>query len=49
MAQKLYTNYGPVLGIVDADFEKSRQWLRWIGFEEISVGEYIVMRYSGGN
>jgi len=45
----MYANYGPVIGIVDSDFDKSRAWLRWIGFKEISWGEYIVMRYSGGH
>lgn len=41
--------YGPVVGMVDSEFEKSRDWLRWIGFKEVHDGEYIVMRYSGGH
>lgn len=45
----MFTNYGPVVGMVDAEFEKSRNWLRWIGFKEVQDGEYIVMRYSGGH
>lgn len=46
---KYYNMYGPLLGVVDSDFEKSRRWLRWIGFKEISVGDFIVMRYAGGH
>lgn len=42
-------NYGPVVGMVDSEFEKSRNWLRWIGFKEVQDGEFIVMRYSGGH
>lgn len=38
--------YGPVVGMVDSEFEVSRRWLRWIGFKEVQDGEYIVMRYS---
>lgn len=38
--------YGPVIGMVDSEFDKSRQWLRWIGFKEIQQGDIIVMRYS---
>ena len=45
----MFANYGPVVGMVDKDFEASRNWLRWIGFKEVHYGEYIVMRYSGGN
>jgi hypothetical protein len=45
----MFESYGPVIGVVDADFEKSRAWLRWIGFKEIAEGDYIVMRYSGGH
>jgi hypothetical protein len=41
--------YGPVVGVVDSEFEKSRNWLRWIGFKEVHDGEYIVMRYSSGH
>lgn len=47
--QELYESYGPLLGVVDSDFEKSRRWLRWIGFKEINVGDFIVMRYEGGH
>lgn len=39
-------HYGPVIGMVDREFEKSKRWLLWIGFKEIQQGEYIVMRYS---
>lgn len=39
-------NYGPVVGMVDSEFDISRRWLRWIGFKEIQDGEYVVMRYS---
>ncbi len=42
-------HYGPVVGMVDSEFEKSRAWLRWLGFKEVHDGEYIVMRYSGGH
>lgn len=42
-------HYGPVVGMVDSEFEASRAWLRWIGFKEVHNGEYIVMRYSGGH
>lgn len=41
--------YGPVIGMVDSEFEKSRDWLRWIGFKEVHQGDYIVMRYSSGH
>lgn len=41
--------YGPVVGMVDSEFEKSRDWLRWIGFKEVHNGDYIVMRYSSGD
>ncbi len=41
--------YGPVIGMVDSEFEKSRDWLRWIGFKEVHDGDYIVMRYSSGH
>ena len=47
--QWMFRNYGPVIGMVDSEFEKSRNWLRWIGFKEIQDGDYIVMRYSGGH
>ena len=42
-------HYGPVVGMVDREFEISRNWLRWIGFKEVHDGEIIVMRYSGGH
>lgn len=45
----MYRNYGPVVGMVDSEFEISRNWLRWIGFKEVHDGEYVVMRYSGGH
>lgn len=45
----MFLNYGPVVGMVDSEFEVSRNWLRWIGFKEIHDGDYVVMRYSGGN
>jgi hypothetical protein len=45
----MFDNYGPVVGMVDKEFETSRNWLRWIGFKEVRDGDYIVMRYSGGN
>lgn len=38
--------YGPVIGMVDSEFEASKRWLLWIGFKEIQQGDYIVMRYS---
>jgi hypothetical protein len=47
--QWMFDNYGPVVGMVDSEFDKSRRWLRWIGFKEVQDGEYIVMRYSGGH
>lgn len=47
--QWMATTYGPVVGMVDSEFEKSRDWLRWIGFKEVHDGEYIVMRYSSGH
>lgn len=47
--KSLFSAYGPLVGMVDSDFEKSRRWLRWIGFEEVRKGDFIVMRYSGGH
>lgn len=41
--------YGPVVGMVDSEFEVSQNWLRWIGFKEVHDGEFIVMRYSSGH
>ena len=45
----MYENYGQVVGMVDSEFEVSRNWLRWIGFKEVHDGEYVVMRYSDGH
>jgi cytochrome c biogenesis protein ResB len=45
----LYLRYGPVIGMVDSSFEQSQRWLRWIGFKEVRLGDFIVMRYSGGH
>ena len=45
----MYLNFGPVVGMVDREFETSKNWLRWIGFKEVRDGEYTVMRYSGGH
>jgi len=42
-------NYGPVVGVVDSEFEASKNWLRWIGFKEVQSGDYIVMRYTSGH
>lgn len=42
----MYNQYGPVVGMVDAEFQKSKRWLQWIGFKEVQQGDYIVMRYS---
>lgn len=47
--QWMAANYGPVVGMVDSEFEVSRNWLRWLGFKEVHDGEFIVMRYSGGH
>lgn len=47
--QWMAAHYGPVVGMVDSEFEVSRNWLRWIGFKEVHYGEFIVMRYSGGH
>ncbi|SRR5881394_447068 len=47
--EDLHKNYGPLIGMVDSDFERSRRWLRWIGFKEVKAGDFIVMRYSGGH
>ena len=38
--------YGPVIGMVDSEFEISRNWLRWIGFKEVQDGDFVVMRYE---
>ncbi len=45
----LYANHGTLIGMVDKDYEQSAAWLRWCGFVEQRAGEFIVMRYSGGN
>ncbi len=47
--QWMFAHYGPVVGMVDNEFEISRRWLRWIGFKEVEDGDFIVMRYSGGH
>lgn len=47
--QWMARTYGPVVGMVDSEFEASRNWLRWIGFKEVQDGDYIVMRYSSGH
>jgi hypothetical protein len=47
--QWMAAHYGPVVGLVDNEFEISKNWLRWIGFKEVQAGEYVVMRYSGGH
>ena len=47
--QWMAAHYGPVVGMVDSEFEASRNWLLWIGFKEVHDGEYIVMRYSSGH
>lgn len=47
--ETLYAEHGPLIGMVDADFEKSHRWLRWIGFEEVRDGDFKVMRYTGGH
>jgi hypothetical protein len=47
--QRMAEVHGSVVGMVDAEFEKSKAWLRWIGFKEVKKGDYIVMRYSHGN
>lgn len=47
--QWMADEYGPVVGMVDSEFEASRAWLRWIGFKEVADGDYIVMRYSSGH
>lgn len=49
ITKKLYAIHGPLTGMVDADFEKSQRWLRWIGFKEVRDGDFIVMRYNGGH
>lgn len=44
--QWMRAEYGPVIGMVDSEFEKSKRWLLWIGFREVQQGDYIVMRYD---
>jgi hypothetical protein len=42
--------HGPVVGMVDAEFQKSLDWMHWIGFKDQgNVGGYVVMRFSNGN
>ena len=38
-------SFGTLEGMVDADFDVSVKWLRWIGFREVSDGEFKLMRY----
>lgn len=45
IVKALYDNYGTIEGIVDSDFEVSVRWLTWLGFREISDGEFKRMRY----
>ena len=45
----MFEAYGPVIGACDVEFRESEAWLRWLGFKEVSRGEYIIMRYSGGH
>lgn len=37
--------FGTIEGMVDSDFETSIKWLRWLGFREITSGEFRLMRY----
>lgn len=45
----MFKMYGPIIGMVDTENEKSRNWLMWIGFRKVRDGEFEVMRYSGGH
>lgn len=45
IVQSLHNAYGTIEGIVDSDFEVSVRWLTWLGFREISDGEFKRMRY----
>lgn len=45
IVRALYRDYGTLEGLVDADFDSSVQWLRWLGFREVSDGEFKRMRY----
>lgn len=47
--RSMYKHYGPIVGMVDTEFEISHNWLQWIGFRRVRAGEFEVMRYSGGN
>ena len=48
ITKKMFAIHGPLIGMVDADFEKSQRWLRWIGFKEVRSGNFKKMRYDGG-
>lgn len=39
-------HYGPLDGMVDAEYELSERWLRWIGFRQIEDGPVKRMRYG---
>lgn len=47
--REYYEAYGTLIGMVDAEFERSCAWLNWCGFVTVKRGEFIVMRYSGGH
>ena len=38
--------FGPLNGMVDADFIESVRWLEWLGFVRTGNGPYIPMRYN---
>lgn len=44
-----YEVHGTLIGMVDAEFERSCAWLNWCGFVTVKQGEFVVMRYSGGH
>jgi hypothetical protein len=46
---EFYETYGTLIGMVDAEFERSCAWLKWCGFVETRRGRFIEMRYSGGH
>lgn len=48
ITEELFMEHGPLIGMVDADFEKSQRWLRWVGFKEVRSGNFKRMRYDGG-
>lgn len=47
--REFHASYGTLIGMVDREFERSCAWLKWCGFVEYRLGDFIVMRYSGGN